>query len=183
MSRCGADGLPLAEPAGINSSASPASAASTAAHLTLGMKAGMRSHPSPSRPAKERRRNYLPQAPEDRARQRTARVLAEAAEYDILVQKLANQAHAADTAADDDRWRDGVALIAHAGDSFDLQNATLVHAVSLYHRFRMVRVSMHSSFVHGAYDYGCMYGCIIRCMYIGGNEFVGTIPRKQSPAG
>jgi hypothetical protein len=161
-----ADGLPLAEPAGINCSASPASAASTATHLTLGMKAGMRSHPSPSRhPAKERRRNFLPQAPEDRARQRTARVLAEAAEYDVLVQKLANQAHAADTAADADRWRDGVALIAHAGDSFDLQNATLVHAVSLYHRFRMVRVSMHSGFVHGAYEYDvCMYVSFVVCI-------------------
>lgn len=135
--------LTLPERAGNDCSASPASALSTVSHLTLGMKADMRSHPSPSRrPAKKQRRIFLPQAPEDRARLRTAQVLAEAAEYDVLVQTLANQAHAADTAADADRWRDGVALIAHAGDSFDLQNATLVHAVSLYHRFRMVRVSV-----------------------------------------
>jgi hypothetical protein len=126
----------------------------------------MRSHPSPSRrPAKERRsfRRALA-APDDSARQRTARLLAEAAEYDVLVQKLASEAHAADTAADADRWRDGVALIAHAGNCFDLQNATLMHAVSLYHRFRMVRASMHSSFVHGAYVYVRMYQCTNVCI-------------------
>ncbi len=90
---------------------------------------------------------------EDRQRRQTTRVLAEAAEYDLLTQKLAQKlARQAGTTADtaahfSDSWRGGVALITHTSDSFELRSATLVHAVSLFHRFKMVETNALERFL------------------------------------
>ena len=110
---------------------------------------------SPSRRASRRRLDLMwpGGSVEDRERQRTTRVLAEAAEYDQLTQKLAQKlARQASTTADtavhfSNSWRGGVALINHTSDSFELQNATLVHAVSLFHRFKMVETNALERFL------------------------------------
>jgi len=139
--------------------ATPAAAAQTGSFSGLqapgAQRAAAATRSRPSRRASRRRLDLMwpGGSAEDRQRQQTARVLAEAAGYDLLTQKLAQKlARQAGTTADTDAhfpgsWRDGVALITHTSDSFELQNATLVHAFSLFHRFKMVETNALERFL------------------------------------